>query len=73
LREYSLAFYRIANVFDCFTDFPSGFADAFFYFAACVVGATLSLEFLVVERPAEAFFSSAFNLIPFAFNFIVVW
>jgi hypothetical protein len=68
-----LTTYRVADVFDCFTNFPSGFAEAFFYFTTCVINPALRLEFLVVESSAESFFSSAFNLIPFAFNFIPVW
>jgi len=69
----ALTTYRVADVFDCFTNFSSAFAEAFFYVTACVVGSTLSLEFFVIESSAKSFLSFAFCLIPFAFNFIPVW
>jgi hypothetical protein len=64
--------YSVADVFDCFTNFPSGFAEAFFYFTAGVVGATFSFEFLVVDGPADCFFSFAFSLIQFSFYFVSI-
>jgi hypothetical protein len=71
--HYPLATDRVANVFDCITNFSPGFAEAFFNFTACVVGSTLSLEVVVIESSAESFFCFAFGLIPFSFNFIPVW
>jgi hypothetical protein len=70
---FALATYRVAGVFDCFTNFSSGLAEAFFYFTACIVGATLIGEFIVIESPANGFLGFAFRLIPFSFNFIPVW
>ena len=69
----TLAAYRVANVLDCFPNFSSRFADAFFYFAPCLIGATLSGEFIVIECPADTFLHIALSLIPFSFNFISVW
>jgi hypothetical protein len=60
------ATYSVADVFDCFTDFPACFAEAFFYLAARVVGSALSLEFVVVDCPTDRFFSFAFCLIQFS-------
>jgi hypothetical protein len=68
-----LATYRVANVFDCFSNFPSGLAEAFFYFAARIVGATFVGEFIVIDSLADSFLGFAFSLIPFSFNFIPVW
>jgi hypothetical protein len=67
-----LTTYRVANVFDCFSHFPSGFAEAFLNFASCMICATLSLEFIVVNGATDSFFSFAFRLIPFAFNFVSI-
>jgi hypothetical protein len=67
-----LATYLVANVFDCFSNFPAGFAEAFFYFATGMFCLTLSLEIVVVEGPANTFFGFAFSLIPFSFQFVSI-
>jgi hypothetical protein len=61
-----LAAYRVADVFDCFTNFPAGFAEAFFYIATSVFGSTLSLEFIVVDGSTDSFLSFPFCLIQFS-------
>src|SRR6185503_10964562 len=69
----NLALYRVANVFDCFSNFPSGLAEAFLNIAFGIVGSTLGFEIAIVESPADTFFCFALHLIEFAFNFIPVW
>jgi hypothetical protein len=68
----ALAAYGVANVFDCFTNFPAGFAEAFFYIATSVFGSTLSLEFIVVDGSADSFLSFAFCLIEFSLYFVSI-
>jgi hypothetical protein len=68
----ALAAYRVANVLDCFSNFPSGFAEAFFNFAPCMFCLTLGGEIVVVDSSADAFFCFTFDLIPFSFNFIPI-
>jgi len=67
-----LAAYRVANVFDCFSNFSPGFAEAFLYFATSMIRSALSFEFLVVEGSANTFFHVAFCLIQFSINFISI-
>jgi hypothetical protein len=69
---YWLAANRVANVFDRFANFPSGFAEAFFNFAPCMICLTLGGEIVIAGSPANAFFYVTFNLIPFSFNFISI-
>jgi hypothetical protein len=61
-----LATYRVADVFDCFPNFPTGFAEALFYIATCVFSSTLSLELIVVDCSTDSFLSFAFCLIQFS-------
>jgi len=68
-----LTFYRVANVFDCFSNFAARLAEAFFNFASGMFGAAFGFEFIVVENSADSLFSLSFCLIPFSFNFIFVW
>jgi hypothetical protein len=67
-----LAAYRVANVFDRFADFSPRFAEAFLDFAACMICAAFSLEFLVVDGSANTFFYIAFYLIQFSINFVSI-
>jgi hypothetical protein len=67
-----LTTYRVANIFDCFSNVPSDFAEAFLNFASSVFCATLSLEFVVVDGASNSFFRFAFYLIEFAFNFVSI-
>jgi len=69
---FSLTTYRVANVFDCFSNFPSGFAEAFFYLTTCIICLALGGEIVVVESLANSLFRLAFGLIPFSFNFIPI-
>jgi hypothetical protein len=61
-----LVAYVVADIFDCFTNFPTGFAKAFFYIATGVFGSTLSLEFIIVDGSADSLFSFAYCLIQFS-------
>jgi len=71
--DESSAAYRVANVFDCFSNFPATLAEAFLNIAAGIICSTLGLEFIVVDRPAKTFFGSAFYLIEFSFYLISIW
>jgi len=68
----SLTTYRVANIFDCFSNFPSGFAKTFLYLTARIICAALGGEIVVVESVANSLFGSAFSLIPFSFQLIVI-
>jgi hypothetical protein len=67
-----LAAYSVADVFDCFADFPAGFAEAFFHVAGCVISTALSFEVAVIENFPSSFFDFTFGLIPFAFHFVSI-
>jgi len=67
-----LATYRVANVFDCFSNFPSGLAEAFLNVASGVLSPTLGFEIAIVESPSNTFLGFAFNLIEFSFNFVSI-
>jgi len=72
LAEFSLVTYLVTHVLDCFANFPSGLAEAFFYLAACVVGSTFGLEFVIINNSADSLFSLAFGLIQFSFQFVPI-
>jgi hypothetical protein len=67
-----LTLYRVANVFDCFSDVPFHLAETFLNFASGMFGVTLSLELIVVNGATDSFLCFAFYLIPFAFNFVSI-
>jgi len=67
-----LSTYCVANVLNRFSNFPSGFADAFFYFTPGIICLALSGEIVVVESSANTLFGFAFSLIPFSFKFISI-
>jgi hypothetical protein len=69
----TLATYRVAHVFDCFANFPAGFAKAFLDIPACVIGSAFRFELLVVNSSADSFFRFSFSLIQFSFYFIPIW
>ena len=69
---FKLATYLVANIFDCFSNFPSGFAEALFNFATGMFSLTLGFEIVVVDSSANAFFCFTFYLIPFSFNFVSI-
>jgi hypothetical protein len=68
----ALAFYRIANVFNRVSNFPSSFPEVFLDVATGVFSTTLVLEFWIVESAANAFLGFAFYLIKFSFDFIPI-
>jgi len=68
-----LATDRVANVFDCFSNFSSSLAEAFLNISSGIFSSTFGLEIAIVESPADTFFCFALHLIEFAFNFIPVW
>jgi hypothetical protein len=72
LPSCGLAAYRVANVFDCFADFPACFAEAFLYVATSVFTSTLSLELIVVDCSTDSFLSFAFCLIQFSLYFVSI-
>jgi hypothetical protein len=72
LAFVGLAAYRVANVFDCFSNLPAGFAVAFFYLASGMIRAALSLEFVVIENSTNRLFRFSFCLIQFSFNLIFI-
>jgi hypothetical protein len=63
---------RVADILDCFTDFASRFAEAFFNVAARAVGVAFGLEIPIVDRSADYFLGLAFSLIEFAFELVSV-
>jgi len=69
---FRLTTYCVANVFDCFANLPSCFAEAFLHLTARIICLTLCGEIVVVESSANSLFSLAFCLIPFSFNFIPI-
>jgi len=68
-----LAAYRVANIFNRVSDFPSGLPKAFLHITTGVICAALGFEFLVVQSSADTLLGSAFGLIPFSFHLIPVW
>ena len=70
--DYLLTTDRVANVLDCFSNFPSGFAKAFLDLATRIIYLTFGGEIVVVQSPANSLFRFAFSLIPFSFNFIFI-
>jgi len=68
-----LTLQRVAEIFNGFTDFSSGLAEAFFDVATGTVRSTFGFEIGVVSRPADNFFRLAFSLIEFAFDFVSIW
>jgi hypothetical protein len=70
--DFTLAFYLVANVLDCFSNFPAGLAEPFFYFALGVFCATFTSELIIVESATNSLFGFAFDLIKFSFNFVSV-
>jgi hypothetical protein len=62
----------VADVFDCFADFPAGLAKAFLDFTARTIGTTFIREVFIVDSSADSLFRCAFSLIQFAFNFVSV-
>jgi len=69
---YALTTYRVANVLDCFSNFPSAFAEAFLYLTTSIICLALGGEIVVVESSTYRLFRLAFSLIPFSFNFIPI-
>jgi len=67
-----LTAYRVADVLDRVSNFPSGFPEAFLNFAARMICAALSLEFIVVDSSANRLLDFAFSLIPFSFYFVFI-
>jgi hypothetical protein len=63
----------VANIFNGFAYFAACLAQAFLDITFYAIGAALGFEFFVVDGSANRFFSFAFNLIEFAFNFVSVW
>jgi hypothetical protein len=64
---------RVADVFDCFADFASRFSEALTGVAARAFSIAFGLQITIVDRPADYFFSLAFSLIEFAFDFVSIW
>jgi hypothetical protein len=63
----------IADVFDGFSDFAPGRAEAFPNVAASAVCLSLSLHLAVVYGATDVLFDSALRLIEFSFHLILIW
>ena len=67
-----LTTYRVANVFNCFSDLPAGFPEAFLYLTARIIYPALGFEIFIVDSSADSLFGLAFGLIPFSFKFVSI-
>jgi len=63
----------VADILDCFTDFTSGFSEAFFNIAAGLIRVAFGFEIAIVDRSADYFLCLSFSLIEFAFDFVPIW
>jgi hypothetical protein len=72
VKSDPLTTYGVANVFNRFSDFPAGLAEAFFDLPASMICAALGFEFIIVDGSANAFLCFTLHLIPFSLNFVII-
>jgi hypothetical protein len=63
----------IAYVFDGFSDFAPGRAEAFLNIAARAVCLSFSLHLAVVYGATDVLFDSALRLVKFSLHLILIW